>query len=313
MKILIVLFLSFAFSFANKLPICFYLSSYHQGFQWSDGIEKAVYSTLNNKCRIVQFNMDTKRYKDRLFIESQALNVKNMIDTIQPDVVIASDDNAAKFVISKYYKNSTIPFVFCGINWTVEKYGFPYKNVTGMIEVTPIKELFRVAQDIVNPKKGIFIGDNTITDKKDLARFEKYAKEAQIELDNKLVDTVDEWKETFKEAQSQYDFIILGHNSAIQGWNDDEIKEFTLKNTKKLTLTTYSWMMDFAIIGFTIFPSEQGEWAANAALAILDGYPIDNIKITTNKKWDIWLNKKLQKVSKIEVPRKIRNKAKKIK
>ena len=257
--------------------------------------------------------MDTKRNKNTTFIETQAKIVKDKIDKLKPDVVITSDDNAAKYLIAKYYKDSPIPFIFCGINWTVEKYGFPYSNVTGMIEVTPIKQLFSVAKEILSPKTAIFIGDNTITDKKDLARFQKDAIDANIQLDDKLVETIEEWKDAYKDAQNKYDFVILGHNAAIKDWDDDHIKAFIQKNTKKLSLTTYTWMMDFAIIGFTILPEEQGHWAANATLALLDGYPIRKIKITTNKKWDIWLNKKIQKVTDINIPRKIRNKAKKIK
>lgn len=298
---------------AKTLPVCFYVSSYHQGFVWSDGIEKAIYKKLENKCEIVQFNMDTKRYKDEVFKEAQALNVKNMIEAIKPDIVITSDDNAAKYVIKKYFKDSSIPFIFCGVNWTVEQYGFPYSNVTGMIEVTPIKQVFVTAKDILQPTKAIFIGDNTITDKKDLARFETDAKLANIQLDNVLVDTVKQWKEAYLKAQNEYDFIILGHNAAIKDWDDEDVKQFIYKNTKKLSLTTYTWMMEFSTIGFTILSTEQGEWAADSALAILNGYAIKDISITTNKQWDIWLNTKIQKISNITIPKKIRQKAKKIK
>ena len=308
----LLIFLSISL-FAKATPTCVYISSYHQGFSWSDGIEKGIRTTLKNKCKVVQFNMDTKRYKDEAFKEAQALNAKNFIDALNPDIVITSDDNAAKYLVSKYYKNSKIPFVFCGVNCTVEKYGFPYENVTGMIEITPISNLYNVAKQILKPKKAIFIGDNTITDKKDLVRFKKDAKKANILLDDILIDEVEDWKKAYKDAQSKYDFVILGHNSAIKNWNDEDIKKFIYKNTKILSLTTYTWMMEFSTIGLTIQAEEQGEWSANTALAIIDGYPIKDISITTNKRWDIWLNTKIQKISKIKIPRKIRIKAKKIK
>ena len=313
MKLISLLFLLTASLFAKSLPTCVYISSYHQGFAWSDGIEKGINATLKDKCNIVQFNMDTKRYKDEVFKENQALNAKNFIDAINPDIVITSDDNAAKYLVSKYYENSNIPFIFCGVNWTVEKYGFPYTNVTGMIEVTPIAQLFKLAKQIVSPKNAIFIGDNTITDKKDLARFKKDAKVANIKLDDILVDDIKAWEKAYKDAQDKYDFVILGHNAAIKNWDDEKAKQFIYKNTKKLSLTTYTWMMEFSTIGLTILSQEQGEWAAKTALAVIDGYPIKDIAITTNKQWDIWLNTKIQKTSGIKIPRKIRIKAKKIK
>jgi ABC-type uncharacterized transport system substrate-binding protein len=312
MKLLTLIVLLSISLYAKNDRLCVYISSYHQGFAWSDGIEKAVKSTLKDKCKIIQYNMDTKRYKEDSYIKGQALNAKNFIDALNPDVVITSDDNAAKYLITPYYKDSSIPFVFSGVNWTVEKYGFPFRNVTGMIEVTPIKQLFDIADEIVSGKKAIFIGDNTITDKKDLARFKKDAKLANIQLDDILVDKVSQWKKAYKEAQTQYDYVILGHNAAIKGWNDDDIKKFVYKNTKILSLTTYTWMMEFSTIGLTILSSEQGEWSAKTALAILDGYKVEDIAITTNKQWDIWLNSKIQNVSEVSIPRKIRLKAKKI-
>lgn len=313
MKLLSILFLLTVSLYAKNLPTCVYVSSYHQGFAWSDGIEKGIKTTLKDKCKIIQFNMDTKRQKSESFIKTQALNAKNFIDAINPDVVITSDDNAAKYLITPYYKDSHIPFIFCGVNWTVEKYGFPYTNVTGMIEVTPITQLFKIAKEIMKPKKAIFIGDNTITDKKDLARFKKDAKLANIKLDDILVDEVQEWKKAYKNAQNKYDFVILGHNVAIKNWNDNDIKNFVYKNTKILSLTTYTWMMEFSTIGLTILSQEQGNWAAKTALAVIDGYKINDIAITTNKQWDIWLNTKIQKSSNVKIPRKVRLKAKKIK
>ena len=72
-------------------------------------------------------------------------------------------------------------------------------------------------------------------------------------------------------------------------------------------------MMEYSTVGLTILAQEQGEWAANTALAVIEGYPIKDIAITTNKQWDIWLNTKIQKASGVKIPRKIRMKAKKIK
>ena len=311
MKILIISIFCISL-YASNLPKCVYISSYHQGFSWSDGIEKSIKDVLKNKCEVFQFNMDTKRNKTENFKESQAILAREFISKINPNIVITADDNAAKYLVSKYYKNTKLPFIFCGINWTAKKYGFPYNNVTGILEVLPINGLFKLATEIVPGRNAIFIGDNTITDKKDLLRFQNFSKSININLDHKLVDNVSQWKDIYLKAQNDYDFVILGHNAAIKGWNNDEIKKFVYKNTKKLSLTTYNWMMEFATLGLTILPSEQGEWAANSAIAIINGYDIKDIAITTNKKWDIWLNSKIQKSSGVKIPRNIRYKAKKV-
>ena len=302
--LLIILFFPLTlFSASSKK--CIYINSYHDGFVWSDTIAKNLKNELIDSCEIIQFNMDTKRNKSIDYIQKKALEAKLLIDTEKPDIVITSDDNAAKYLIKPYYKDSHIPFVFNGVNWSAKEYGFPYSNVTGMIEVTPINELFKVAVYITSGKKGIFIGDDTITDKKDLKQFLKFAKKRNISLDSALLNTFEEWQQKYKEAQTKYDFIVLGHNSAIKNWDDKQAKEFLLQNTKKLVLTTYSWMVPFSTIGLTIRPEEQGTWAGNTAKAILNGYPIKNIAITTNHIWNKSINMSLVNVSTVKIPKDI--------
>src|SRR2546425_1243833 len=113
---------------------CLFVSSYHQGYEWSDGVERGVRSVLEGRCELKQFNMDAKRLKDPKDLEQKALEAKALIAAWQPDIVLTADDEAAKYLIMKFYKDHIIPFVFCGINWTVEEYGFPYRNATGMVE-----------------------------------------------------------------------------------------------------------------------------------------------------------------------------------
>jgi hypothetical protein len=73
------------------------------------------------------FRMDTKRNADEAFKKDAALKAKAEIEAFKPDVVIASDDNASKFLIEPYYKNASLPFVFCGVNWDEKCTGFPVK------------------------------------------------------------------------------------------------------------------------------------------------------------------------------------------
>lgn len=301
---LVILFLPLTL-FSSTPKKCIYINSYHDGFVWSDTIAKYLKKELINSCEVIQFNMDSKRNKSVKYIQKKALEAKVLIDTQKPDIVITSDDNAAKYLIKPYFKDSHIPFVFNGVNWSAKEYGFPYSNVTGMIEVTPINELFKIGQYITNGKKAIFIGDDTITDKKDLKQFLKFAKKRNINLDSAFLNTLDEWKQTYVQAQKNYDFIILGHNSAIKGWDDTKVNDFLLHNSKKLVLTTYSWMIQFSTIGLTIRPEEQGTWAGNTAKAILNGYPIKNIAITTNHIWNKSINMRLVNASSVKIPKDI--------
>ena len=51
---------------------CLFISSHHQGYAWSDGVERGLRATLDGKCELKQFNMDTKRHKDEASIQKAA-------------------------------------------------------------------------------------------------------------------------------------------------------------------------------------------------------------------------------------------------
>ena len=314
-KIIICYILLLIFFIPNILAIdkkCVYINSYHSGYVWSDKIGKEINNILKDTCTVTQINLNTKIEKDIIKIEKKALETKKLIDSINPDIIIASDDNAAKYVLKPFFKDSKIPLVFCGINWNADNYNFSYKNTTGMLEILPIKDLFKIAKSISTGNKGLFLGDDTITDKKDLSKFLEYSKKHDINLQSHLVNNVKDWKIKYLEAQNKYDFIILGHNSSIKAWNDTEIKSFVLKNSKKLVLSTYSWMMPFAMVGLVIKPEEHGIWAATTAKAILNGFLIKNIPITSNKTWNNYINIKLLNSANIKIPRNLLTKSKKV-
>lgn len=291
---------------------CLFISSYHRGYEWSDGVERGLRSVLEGKCELKQFDMDTKRHKELEYQQAKALEAKQLIESWHPDVVITADDNAAKFVIQAYFKDHATPFVFCGVNWTVEEYGFPYRNVTGMVEIAPIQPLLDKVKALqAEHGRAIYIGANTHTETKNLARFADAAKRNGIELDARLVDTADEWLAAYRSAQ-QYDFIVMGSNSGIREWNEERITAAIVPESKRLSITSHGWMMPYTMLGYTKVPEEQGEWSGKAALSILDGTKPSDIAIVPNKKWDIWTNTALLTASGITLPDHLLGKSKKI-
>ncbi len=291
---------------------CLYISSYHKGYAWSDGVEQGLRDTVGGKCELKQFDMDTKRKKDIASIKAAALQAKELIDKWQPDVVITSDDNAVKYVLQPFYKDHDVPFVFCGVNWTVEGYGLPYKNATGMVEVAPIDELFRRVDSIQGrARTAIYIGADTLTEKKNLHRFELAAEKYNVDLKYRLAQTTKDWISAYRYAQ-QYDLVVIGSNSGINDWDSDLAKHATQSDTRKLSVTNHEWMMPYTILGLTKIPAEHGEWAGKAALAILDGASPADIPIVSNRKSEIWVNQSILQGSGIEMPAAYVRKAKKI-
>jgi ABC-type uncharacterized transport system substrate-binding protein len=291
---------------------CLYISSYHKGYAWSDGVETGLRQVIGNKCELKQFDMDTKRNKDVAAIEAAALQAKQLIDSWKPDVVITSDDNAVRYLLEPYFRDHSIPFVFCGINWSVEEYGLPYRNTTGIIEIAPIEPLFeRIRQIQGTIANAFYIGAKTNTEAKNLARFEKQAERKNIVLNHGLATTTDEWIDFYQQAQ-QHDVIIVGSNAGINDWNPEKVSAAVNQYTRVLSVTNHDWMMPYTILGLTKIPEEQGEWAAQAALYILEGNSATDIPIVANHKWDIWLNPGILQATRLKIPKTISMKAKKV-
>lgn len=281
---------------------CLFVSSYHQGYDWADGVERGVRSVLKDKCELRQINMDTKRHKDEAFIKAKALEVKQFIEEWQPDVVIAADDNASKYLVVPFYRDAELPIVFCGVNWTVEEYGYPYSNVTGMIEVSPIRDIFEKIQQILsNPRAGIYIGADTLTEKKSYERYRRIAQRYNIKLDARLSSTMQEWQDTYIDAQKA-DFLILGTKSGINDWDDEKALQVVFAHSQKLSITDYEWMVEFSLMGLTKVAEEQGRWAATTALKILAGAEPNSIPIIPNRDWDMYINASMLARTPIELP-----------
>jgi ABC-type uncharacterized transport system substrate-binding protein len=281
---------------------CLYVSSYHHGYEWNDGIEHGLESVLKGKCKIDKFYMDTKRNQDESHGKKQGQVAKEYILATHPDVVIAADDNASRFLVKPYFKNSSIPFVFCGVNWTVEEYGYPYTNATGMIEVAPIAQTLKAIQNIHKmPLQGIYLSSDVFTEYKDFERYRALFASQSVELSALFVNSVEDWTQSYSKAQNS-DFIILGNNAGINDWNPDKVIRHVMDNSSILTVTNYDWMMPYAMFAITKQPEEQGEWAGQVALAILNNQNIGNIPIVVNRKTNIFINPGLLKTADIRLP-----------
>ncbi len=289
---------------ANASNTCLYIASYHQGYEWNDGIERGVDSVLDGKCKVDKYFMDTKRNKGDEFYKKSALAARAYIEKTKPDIVIVSDDNASKYLVMPFYKDAALPFVFCGINWTVEPYGYPYKNATGMIEVAPIrpllKEIKAVSQSV---SSGIYLSADVLTEHKDYERYRKIYEREGITLKGVFARTMAEWKKEFISAQSEdIDFIILNNNSGINDWDEQQGKRIAQEYSTVFSVTNYDWMMPYTMFAMTKLPEEQGEWAAAVALDILDGATPNSIPIVANRRWNIFVNTKLLDKANITLP-----------
>jgi ABC-type uncharacterized transport system substrate-binding protein len=284
-----------------------HIDSYHEGYEWSDRLTKGIVDTLKGTGVVYRdYKMDCKRNENEEFQKKAALRAKAVIEEFKPDVIIASDDNAFKYLIMPYYKDAALPIVFSGINWDASIYGVPYKNTTGMIEIAYIGELVTYLKGYSKGNRIGFLSSETLTAHKNANAFKKYVGLTFVEQVH--VKTFEEWKKAFKELQTQADILILENNAGISEWNNDQARKFVEENIKIPTGAINPWITNYALIGVMEIPEEHGEWPAQTALRILDGAMPSAIPMVKSKKGDLVLNLRLaEKMGVVFAPSLLRN------
>jgi ABC-type uncharacterized transport system substrate-binding protein len=269
-----------------------FVNSYHQGYEWSDGVEQGAKTVLAPAGVTLKFfRMDTKNHGDEPFKKAAGEKAKAEIEAFKPDLVILSDDNAVKYLLQPSYKDAALPFVFCGVNWDASRYGLPYKNATGMVEVALVKELVGALKEYGKGGRVGFLTADTETEHFEAAAYAKvlglsFAKET-------FVKTMADWKAAFQAMQGDVDVLFLGTTAGIADWNEADGAAFAMANSKIPSGSTYDFMAPIAMIGFTKVPEEQGIWAAKSALEILKGTAPGSIPVAANKQAKIVVNPKL--------------------
>ncbi|MBE9563143.1 MAG: ABC transporter substrate-binding protein [Proteobacteria bacterium] len=295
-KILFILLLSAQSVLAQNVSFdskILFINSYHKGYAWSDGIQRGVEAVLAEKKSVLlkTIEMDTKRNTSAEFILEAALKVKQYIEEFKPDVVIAADDNASKYVVEPYYKDADLPFVFCGVNWDASVYGYPYSNATGMVEVSLIKQIIRQLKTYAKGSRIGFIAGDVISAYQIVTYHKKLF---NINYDKVYhVNTFEKWKEKYLQLQQEVDIIILESYAGISDWQSEQAQEFTLKNTKVPTGSLVRFMAPLVAITIARSAEEQGRWSAQTALKILAGVKPSEISIVQNKEGKPIFNMKL--------------------
>lgn len=273
----------------------FILHSYDDNYPWTHGINHAVFSVLEGKGIISNiFYMNTKNRASESEKTETATTAKAAIEQFKPDVVIVSDDDAVKYVLMPYYKDSPIPFVFCGVNWDANEYGLPYSNTTGMLEIELLDSIVKQVRE--NTRKfQARIGTLALDGFTERKRVNKYREHLGSKVLNKsyFPNNFEEWKQNFLKLQDEVDIILMLNAKGLKAWDAEQAEKFVLDNIKIPTATATAWMSPMSLLGIMLVPEEQGIWAAETALKILAGQSPKDIPIAQNKEGKLFINLKI--------------------
>lgn len=282
----------------------FFINSYHLGLYWSDGIQKAIKDTFaKSDISIIykSFEMDTKRNNNETYKLEIAKKVRDSIKEFKPDIIISSDDNASRYVIVPYFYNTSIPIVFCGVNGSSKKYGFPSKNIIGMEEVQLVPQLIDTLKKYTKGNRIGFLKNDSLSTRIEIKFFEE---QLNKKINGKFVSNIEDWKKYYIDFQDSVDILLIGYGGGIKDWdkNIKSLEKFVKEYNKIPTATWDPRVKNIALLSFTTKPEEQGTWAAKSAIKILKGEKLKDIPITRNKEADIFINTSLAKKLNIIFP-----------
>jgi ABC-type uncharacterized transport system substrate-binding protein len=264
----------------------FYINSYHEGYAPSDQKMLAIQQTVGSRPNVVMkiFFMDAQRHQDGKSIKTKTDEALKIIRGFNPDVIIASDDDAVKYVIAPYFRKGPVPVVFCGVSWTCQQYGLPTASVTGMLEAPPVRETVQTLRKYYPEMKSLIVlGGNSVSERKNIKTLESIFREEGLLSETLLAKDFETWKQFFAAANLKADVVYLTGNGGVAGWDDTDAWEFAFRNIQKPVITCEESLMRYAVFGMTKVEREQGEWAAKTALAILDGKTPADFHVATNR------------------------------
>lgn len=313
MKKIIILLSLFVMLFGctEKKNKVLYLNSYHEGYPSSDEITKAIVEFFSEKeIDLEIFYMDTKQNATAENIKTKKEEFLKIAKKISPDIIIASDDNAVKHIIAPCFNDTTIPVVFCGVNWSADQYNLSKNNISGMLEVLPLHQsLDIIRQSYPDSKKLTILSENSTSEQNNKSLLDTLFSKMGFDVEYQLVNTFDEWQLAFIEANDSAYVIYLPTNGAIKNWNKEKAEKIVAENIKIPVFTCDDFMMPYSVFGLTKIAAEQGEWAAHTAYEILEGKNIGDISITKNTKSKYWINSKNAKIIDFQLPSGLKEKS----
>ncbi|MCV6637247.1 ABC transporter substrate binding protein [Candidatus Albibeggiatoa sp. nov. NOAA] len=276
------------------------LHSYHDGYPWTRDITKGVKEVfLGTGIKLKIFYMDTKRRRSEQEKQAAAVKAKAAIEAFKPDVLIAADDNAAKYIIMPFYKNTDLPVVFCGINSDASIYGFTDKNtklsivpnITGMLEKHPTNHTLKHLQLYARGNRIGSLGVDGISER---VASRNVQNTFGRDFDKVYLHThYQDWKKSFLKLQNEVDMLFMHNPYGLEGWDAEDAEQFIEQHIKIPSGSTLSAIMPFSVFGIVQKGFEQGEWAAKASLRILNGEKPIDIPVASNKGGKLKINMRL--------------------
>ncbi|MEH6628653.1 MAG: ABC transporter substrate binding protein [Motiliproteus sp.] len=265
--------------------------SYEEDFYWTQDIKEGVETVLAGVAEIEYFYMDTKT--NLAGGAQKAEEAYQRYNALQPDGVITADDNAQHMFVVPYLKDKVAtPVMFSGVNAEPEKYGFPAKNVSGILERGHIRESISFLKQFAPQVSNIaFVAKNSPSGQAvfDQAKHESDSYAVSI-CDMVLVNDETELIRAATDLKGRCDALYI---DGLGGINSSDGKP--LRNSQILSILNKNYagpvlgankihVDQGALSAVVKTGQEQGQRAAEMLLQAMKGTPVADIPVTRNFK-----------------------------
>ncbi|HMZ00400.1 MAG TPA: ABC transporter substrate binding protein [Burkholderiaceae bacterium] len=263
--------------------------SYEEDNPWVREIREGIESALGPHAQISYVYMDTKR--DRAGGPAKAAAAYEQFQQLQPDGVIAADDDAQSMFVVPYLKDrADVPVVFNGVNADAAKYGYPTAQITGVLERAHVHEsLAFVRQLLPTAQTACFLTANVPAGA---------ALKAQVDAEKAgypmkvgafhMVGRLTELQALGRGMNASCDALFVDSLEGIAGPDDKALDN-------REALAQIGRIYQGPILGGNRYQVEQGAWAAvvktgqeqgelsaNLLLQALQGTPVSRLPIVKN-------------------------------
>lgn len=257
-----------------------HIMSYHSPWKWTDdqfnGFKDALQG-LDVEYKVYQ--MDTKRKSSEEWKIEAGRQARELIDTWKPDLVYTNDDNAQVYV-TKHYINSSIPFVFSGVNADPATYGFRGStNIAGILEQEHFIASVNLLREIVpSVSRVAVITDTDPTWPGVLNRMKEKASTILTDIEFigwDIISTFEEYKQKIKEYETKADAVCLLGIFTFKDENGENVplEEVCMWTVDNSNLPEFTFWKDRIPKGHlctvTVSGYEQGYTAGEIARGIL--------------------------------------------
>jgi ABC-type uncharacterized transport system substrate-binding protein len=301
------------------------LHSYHAEFVWVQDVNKGILQALQEErfderknITIEYFYMDTKRKTDEAWKMAVAKQAMEKIRSWKPQVVMAADDNAQAYVVSKM-KDSGFNFVFLGVNADPMQYGFinsmeePGGKVTGSIERERFEQSVMVLRKLVpNVHRLSIICDDGPTGVPIIQRVKRAAPAVGTEIVDVLqTGNFSRWKEFVSAQQGKVDalLVVLYHTLKDEAGNpvhEDRVLNWTLQNSRLPDIGFWSWAVQGGLLcSEAISGFQQGYYAGTVAAYVLRGQEPGEFRVDKPQRGEVCVNAARAKMLGIAIPQEL--------